>query len=174
MPASRPAAASAPHPRARSDQDRVYAQSTFLGSRLIRIPRSTWPPPQQANQLGDASCLLDETFCHNPRFFKADDKQSASICHVTMIPFAAVIGVLVAELKIASAGLGFRLANYYEQFNIAGMYALIVIIFALAAFANIGMTRLQDRANRHMAPTMSKGRKARATASGGLGVVATN
>lgn len=86
----------------------------------------------------------------------------------------SVIGVLVAELKVASAGLGFRLANYYENFNIAGMYALIVIIFALAAFANIGMTRLQDRANRHMAPTMSKGRKARATASGGLGVVATN
>ena len=85
-----------------------------------------------------------------------------------------VIGVLVAELKIANAGLGFRLSNYYEQFNIAGMYALIVIIFALAAFANIGMTRLQDRANRHLAPTAAKGKKARARASGGLGVVATN
>jgi ABC-type nitrate/sulfonate/bicarbonate transport system permease component len=85
-----------------------------------------------------------------------------------------VIGVLVAELKVASAGLGFRLSNYYEAFNIAGMYALIVIIFALAAIANIGMTRLQDRANRHLAPTAAKGKKARAKASGGLGVVATN
>ncbi len=54
------------------------------------------------------------------------------------------------------------------------MYAIIGIIFALAAIANVGMTRLQDRANRHMAPTSTKGRKAGASSSGGLGVVATN
>jgi len=85
----------------------VYAQSTFLGFRLIRIPRSTWPPLQQANQLGEASCLLDETFCHNPRFFKEDDKQSASICHVTMVPFAAVIGVLVALVLCCGGCTGY-------------------------------------------------------------------
>lgn len=85
-----------------------------------------------------------------------------------------VIGVLVAELKFADAGLGYRLGIYYEQFRIASMYAIILIIFALAAAANVGMTRLQDRANRHMAPTTAKGKRARATASGGLGVVATN
>jgi ABC-type nitrate/sulfonate/bicarbonate transport system permease component len=85
-----------------------------------------------------------------------------------------VIGVLVAELKFADGGLGYRLGIYYEQFRIAPMYAVILIIFALAAAANVGMTRLQDRANRHMAPTTTKGRKARASASGGLGVVATN
>lgn len=60
-----------------------------------------------------------------------------------------VIGVLVAELKFADGGLGYRLGNYYEQFRIAEMYAIILIIFALAALANIGMTRLQRRANRH-------------------------
>ena len=60
-----------------------------------------------------------------------------------------VIGVLVAELKFADGGLGYRLGNYYEQFRIAEMYAIIFIIFALAAFANAGMTRLQRRANRH-------------------------
>ena len=60
-----------------------------------------------------------------------------------------VIGVLVAELKFADGGLGFRLGNYYEQFRIAEMYAIIFIIFALAAFANMGMTRLQAYANRH-------------------------
>lgn len=85
-----------------------------------------------------------------------------------------VIGVLVAELKFADGGLGYRLGLYYEQFQIAPMYAVIIIIFAIAAFANVGMTRLQDRANRHMAPTTTKGKKARASASGGLGVVATN
>ena len=85
-----------------------------------------------------------------------------------------VIGVLVAELKFADGGLGYRLGVYYEQFEIASMYAIILIIFALAAAANVGMTLLQDRANRHMAPTTVKGRGARASASGGLGVVATN
>lgn len=85
-----------------------------------------------------------------------------------------VIGVLVAELKFADAGLGYQLGVYYEQFRIAPMYAIILIIFALAAGANMGMTRLQDRVNRHMAPTTTKGRKARPTESGNLGVVATN
>ena len=60
-----------------------------------------------------------------------------------------VIGVLVAELKFADGGLGFRLGNYYEQYRISEMYAVIVIIFILAAFANAGMTRLQAYANRH-------------------------
>ncbi len=54
------------------------------------------------------------------------------------------------------------------------MYAIILIIFALAALANVGMTRLQDRANRHMAPAATKGGKTGASASGGLGVIATN
>ena len=85
-----------------------------------------------------------------------------------------VIGVLVAELKFADGGLGYRLGVYYEQFRIAPMYAIILIIFALAAAANVGMTRLQDKANRHMAPSATKGGKAKSTASGGLGVVATN
>ena len=85
-----------------------------------------------------------------------------------------VIGVLVAELKFADGGLGYRLGIYYEQFRIAPMYAIILIIFALAAAANVGMTRLQDRVNRHMTPTTTKGKKAQASASGGLGVVGTN
>ena len=81
-----------------------------------------------------------------------------------------VIGVLVAELKFADGGLGYRLGVYYEQFEIAPMYAVILLIFGLAAAANSGMTRLQDRVNRHMAPTSSKGKKAAASASGGLGL----
>jgi len=85
-----------------------------------------------------------------------------------------VIGVLVAELKFADGGLGYRLGIYYEQFRIAPMYAIILIIFALAAGANMGMTRLQDRVNRHMAPTTAKGARPRGRAAGGLGVVATN
>ena len=85
-----------------------------------------------------------------------------------------VIGVLVAELKFADGGLGYRLGIYYEQFKIAEMYAIIILIFALAALANVGMTKLQDRANRHMAPAGAKKGRGCASASGGLGVVTTN
>ena len=81
-----------------------------------------------------------------------------------------VIGILVAELKFADGGLGYRLGIYYELFQIAPMYAIIVIIFVLAAVANMGMTRFQDRANRHMAPTATKGGRRGASASGGLGI----
>jgi ABC-type nitrate/sulfonate/bicarbonate transport system permease component len=56
-----------------------------------------------------------------------------------------IIGVLVAEIKFANAGLGFRMMIYYEQFNIPAMYAMILILFGLAAFANYGMSRLQAR-----------------------------
>lgn len=80
-----------------------------------------------------------------------------------------VIGVLVAELKFASGGLGYRLGIYYEQYMIAPMYAIIVIIFVLAATANMGMTRLQNRVNRHMAPTAAKGGRRGVGTSGNLG-----
>ena len=56
-----------------------------------------------------------------------------------------IIGVLVAELKFANEGLGARMTIYYEQFKIPSMYAMILILFALAAFANYGMTVLQAR-----------------------------
>lgn len=60
-----------------------------------------------------------------------------------------VTGVLVAELKYASAGIGYRLSNYYDEFQIAPLYALIIVCFALAAFAHIGMSALQRRFTRH-------------------------
>jgi NitT/TauT family transport system permease protein len=56
-----------------------------------------------------------------------------------------IIGILVAEIKFSDGGLGFRLIEYYEQFRIAPMYAMLIIIFMLAAVANFGMTRLQQR-----------------------------
>ena len=58
-----------------------------------------------------------------------------------------VIGILVAEIKFSAGGLGFRLMEYYDQFKIAPMYAMLIIIFGLAAVANWGMSRLQARYN---------------------------
>ena len=56
-----------------------------------------------------------------------------------------IIGVLVAEIKYSNGGLGYLAIQYYTQFDIPRMYAMLVIIFALAVLANWGMTRLTER-----------------------------
>ena len=56
-----------------------------------------------------------------------------------------IIGVLVAEIKYANAGVGFLAIQYYTQFRIDQMYAMLIIIFVLAALANVGMSRLTGR-----------------------------
>jgi ABC-type nitrate/sulfonate/bicarbonate transport system, permease component len=58
---------------------------------------------------------------------------------------AAVTGALLAETKIAKAGLGFMIVEYYGQFRIADMYSLLLFIFILAAFANWAMKALFAR-----------------------------
>jgi ABC-type nitrate/sulfonate/bicarbonate transport system permease component len=55
---------------------------------------------------------------------------------------AAVTGALLAETKIAKAGLGFMIVEYYGQFRIADMYGLLLFIFILAALVNSGMKAL--------------------------------
>ena len=52
---------------------------------------------------------------------------------------AAVTGALLAETKIAKAGLGFMIVEYYGQFRIADMYGLLLFIFILAALTNWAM-----------------------------------
>lgn len=73
------------------------------------------PPVNKANQLGAASCLLDSSYCHNPRFFKAEEKHAASICHVTIIPFAAVVGVLVALVLCCGCCTGYCCYTLQKQ-----------------------------------------------------------
>jgi ABC-type nitrate/sulfonate/bicarbonate transport system permease component len=55
---------------------------------------------------------------------------------------AAVTGALLAETKIAKAGLGFLIVEYYSQFRIADMYGLLLFIFILAALANWALKTL--------------------------------
>jgi NitT/TauT family transport system permease protein len=55
---------------------------------------------------------------------------------------AAVTGALLAETKIAKAGLGFLIVEYYGQFRIADMYGLLLFIFILAALANWALKAL--------------------------------
>jgi len=58
---------------------------------------------------------------------------------------AAVTGALLAETKIAKAGLGFMIVEYYGQFRIADMYSLLLFVFILAALTNWAMKRLFGR-----------------------------
>jgi ABC-type nitrate/sulfonate/bicarbonate transport system permease component len=60
-----------------------------------------------------------------------------------------IIGVLLGELKLASAGLGFLARDYYDQYNFPALYAIVAIVFALAALANAAMSRLVRRAEAH-------------------------
>lgn len=60
-----------------------------------------------------------------------------------------IIGVLLGEIKLANAGLGFLANEYYSQYRIPSLYAVIAIIFALAAIANTAMSRLVRRAEAH-------------------------
>jgi NitT/TauT family transport system permease protein len=60
-----------------------------------------------------------------------------------------IIGVLLGELKLASAGLGFLARDYYDQYDFAALYAIVAIVFALAALANGAMSRLIRRAEAH-------------------------
>jgi ABC-type nitrate/sulfonate/bicarbonate transport system permease component len=53
------------------------------------------------------------------------------------------IAVLLGEIKLSKAGLGFLAITYYGQYRIAHLYALLLIIFALAALLNSAMTQLE-------------------------------
>jgi ABC-type nitrate/sulfonate/bicarbonate transport system permease component len=48
----------------------------------------------------------------------------------------ATIGCLLSELKMSNRGLGFMIMQYYAQFRTPQMYAVLIVMFVLAVFAN--------------------------------------
>jgi NitT/TauT family transport system permease protein len=62
---------------------------------------------------------------------------------------AAVTGALLAETKVARAGLGFLAVDYYAQYRIAEMYSLFLLIFLMAALINWGMNAVLGRLSPH-------------------------
>ncbi len=56
----------------------------------------------------------------------------------------AIIGVLLAETKLSNQGLGFMIIQSYTLFNMPRMYALLIIVFTLAAFVNAGVSKLDQ------------------------------
>lgn len=60
-----------------------------------------------------------------------------------------IIGALLGEIKVSRGGLGFMAINFYGQYNLASMYAVIVIIFLLAGGVNGVMGILLARFSRY-------------------------
>ena len=54
----------------------------------------------------------------------------------------ALIGVLLAETKLSSAGVGFLIIQAYSVFDMPRMYAMLLILFVLAIGANALIGRL--------------------------------
>ena len=51
----------------------------------------------------------------------------------------AVIGTLLAETKLSNQGLGFLVIQAYTLFNMPLMYALLIVVFAIAIGANTAL-----------------------------------
>jgi len=57
----------------------------------------------------------------------------------------AIIGVLLAEIKLSDRGIGFLTIDEYNHFRIPQMYATLILIFVLAVGANVLIGRLETR-----------------------------
>lgn len=61
----------------------------------------------------------------------------------------AIIGTLLAEIKLSNRGLGFLAIQQYESFHIPDLYAVLLITFALAVAANVAIGSVAARVQRH-------------------------
>jgi ABC-type nitrate/sulfonate/bicarbonate transport system permease component len=61
----------------------------------------------------------------------------------------AIVSALLAETSVATAGVGWRAIEYYEQLRIPEMYALILTIFVAAMVVNVSLERLISGYTRH-------------------------
>ena len=62
-----------------------------------------------------------------------------------------IIGVLLGEIKISKAGLGFLANDLYSHFQVPALYALLIVIFIATVLINEAMTRI----SRSLAPVQS-------------------
>ncbi|HXQ50205.1 MAG TPA: ABC transporter permease subunit [Stellaceae bacterium] len=54
----------------------------------------------------------------------------------------ALVGCLLAELKMSNRGLGFMIMQYYAQFRTPQMYAILIVMFVIAVLANTLVARV--------------------------------
>jgi len=51
----------------------------------------------------------------------------------------------MGEIKLSNRGLGFMAIQYYGQFRIPEMYAVLLVVFALAGLGNAAAGRIRPR-----------------------------
>lgn len=61
----------------------------------------------------------------------------------------SITATLLAETKVAQEGLGFRAVQLYSQLRITEMYALLLLVFVIAAVVNAGLSYLIARATHY-------------------------
>lgn len=59
-----------------------------------------------------------------------------------------IIAILLGEIKLSNAGLGFLAIEYYNTFHIANMYSILIIIFLTALSINAVMSYISQRFDR--------------------------
>jgi ABC-type nitrate/sulfonate/bicarbonate transport system permease component len=52
----------------------------------------------------------------------------------------AIIGTLLAETKLSNKGLGYLIIQSYQRFDMPEMYAMLIVVFTLAAAINAAFT----------------------------------
>jgi ABC-type nitrate/sulfonate/bicarbonate transport system permease component len=52
----------------------------------------------------------------------------------------AIIGTLLAETKLSNKGLGYLIIQSYQRFDMPQMYAILIVVFTLAALINAAVT----------------------------------
>ena len=77
--------------------------------------------------------------------FPNDKVTPGIILGIRMGVAVAIVGALLAETKAAQAGLGYLVFNAYRNLNMSRMYALLLLVFALAAAINWLMSMLSAR-----------------------------
>lgn len=60
----------------------------------------------------------------------------------------AIIGVLLGELFASQAGIGNRVAFFFNNLQTDRMYATLIVVFAVALSLNLGLLKLQDALRR--------------------------
>jgi ABC-type nitrate/sulfonate/bicarbonate transport system permease component len=68
----------------------------------------------------------------------------------------SIVGILLSETKMSQKGLGFLIIEYYTHFQITEMYAVLLLVFALAIAINSFLSWVQGRI-----PALRHGRQIR-------------
>lgn len=70
----------------------------------------------------------------------------------------AIVGALLGELKVSNGGMGWLADYYFDQFVIPKMYAVLALIFVVAAGINLVLSLVLSRLTRFKASEVAEGR----------------